>query len=101
MKDYRDRFKKTVKYVIDAFDLEGLVCEAYSLSDFNAILESPNDCVHSYAVTDDPLEPWDQNILLEAISNQDINYYNVKVILNDLCRRGAIDPGEYLMEVCW
>ena len=96
-----ERFKLAPKYVIDYHDFGTFVQEVYGLRDRFDILETPNDSTHSYSGIDGKMSEYEETQLAEMIKDGCGEYYRLADILNDLCRKGKIVPGDYLIDVCW
>ena len=62
------------------------------------ILESPNDTTHEVDVNGQDIDSID---LADAIRYSGIECWKINCVLNDLCRRGLIDTGEYFIRVSW
>lgn len=98
---------------IDAFELNDLVNETYTLEpekfsygsqpryNFVAVEECGNDSAHEFHV-DGYVAEWDEGELAKWIaSGGKEGWIGNDVILDDLCRRGLIPEGDYVVSVCW
>lgn len=85
-------------YHIDAFDMEDITEAAYGVR--IEMLESPNDTTHEYQVTGNNSK-YDKENLNKAISNGHMEYWNYRIILNDLCAKGVIEKGNYFLRMSW
>jgi len=89
-------------HVIKETDFDQLVRKTYGIKDFSFVAsrECGNDTQHVFEdVGYEPLDEWDT----EAIENikEEQDYCSINVIFNDLCIKGFIDAGNYIVEVCW
>jgi len=95
------KFRRIEYYEIDYGEFERLIKKAYE-QDYNYIydIDCRHDSSQSYMVQSNELDKYDEkaiNIFIES------GRYNnmVAILLNDLCRRKIIEPGNYLIHVCW
>lgn len=86
----------SVEYV----DLQNFITKVYGLKWFD-ILESSNDTTYTYTVKIDELSPGDRITLSSAIRDCSVEYWCLDTILTDLCNKGHIEPGKYLVRVSW
>jgi sulfatase maturation enzyme AslB (radical SAM superfamily) len=92
-------------HVLDYDELEDLIKEHYPfIEDYNFIAceESSNDTSHTY--DNISAESWDQydDEQWEIDIVKDKQYdFAVEVFLRKLCKDGHIEPGNYLIHVCW
>ena len=85
--EYRD-LEKFIKKVYDK-NIELVPSENWS-----------NDESHSFNV-DGQLDTWEETELMDFMENDDASYGITRVLLNDLARKGEIEVGEYIVNVCW
>jgi hypothetical protein len=108
------RFKTKTVHEIDWNKLNELIAETYGLDDFEGTLESPNDSTHSFKVdktenkyphsTEEnraTLLKYDSDSVAEIIKNKCCEHYSLGHILDDMCDKGVIEEGNYLVDVCW
>lgn len=84
-------------------DLEDFITEAYDLKspyEFACIEELSNDSIKKYIVYKQELDSYDLNAI-EKLKSGEPQAYITDVLLTDLCNRGWLDSGEYLIEVSW
>ncbi len=94
--------KKTVTE-IDYYEFEQLVKKTYGITNYSfpAVEECGNDSSHSFAPEKiEPLEDYDQEQIDELIAGKMPLYAN-HVIFQDFVNKGVLEPGEYIVEVCW
>ena len=105
--------KRTAVYMIDYGDFEAMVLEEwpiwkgtklnqYDSWSFPASEECGNDVAKTYTVERDESDDVDRD---------EVNAFEEKAkrsgmwvsgaLLNEMCRRGIIEPGEYIIEVSW
>ncbi len=95
--------EQKITFHVDYYDLEEFINHHYSPSIdfcFPADVESANDTSHTFELTfGDELSEWD----LKKIEKfkQGKGSYVTATLLQDLCNRGLIDPGSYVINVCW
>lgn len=97
-------FKKKVYFETTYHELDKFIAEKFGLPSFEGTLESSNDSQHTYSVSnnpDDPMLKWDKQDVEKAIKDKSCEYYSLGKVLDELCRRGELEPGEYLVEVSW
>lgn len=95
-------FKEVLNIEVDYSDLNTFISSAYQLSkDFECHIESPNDSTHSFRVSAEELDNYEQK-RLEKIKTQGwCAIHETGTVLNDLCHKKIIKPGNYLVSVCW
>lgn len=83
---------------MDAFDMEEITEMVYG----NRIemLESPNDTTHEFTV-DGKLGDYEKKQLKKAIEDGNLECYSYGVILEDLCAKKIIKPGNYFLRMSW
>jgi hypothetical protein len=92
--------EKTV-FACDSEDIERFICGTYSLSQFEATIESHNDTNHLYDIKKRPLDDHAQGKLREFLERKWCEDYNLRIILTDLCNKDLLPEGEYLVRVSW
>lgn len=92
--------KKTV-YEVDYNALDKFIAHHYQLDDFEGSLESSNDTTHSYHVEKEPVRSWNQEHLERIIKDKNCEYWKLDLVLTDMCNKGLIEPGQYLVRVSW
>lgn len=83
---------------IDAFDMEEITEAVYGTR--IEMLESNNDTTHEYHVAPTVSER-DQIRLDNSIIGGYLDYNSYGIILNDLCKRGLLEPGHYFLRMSW
>ena len=86
-------------YHIDAFGLEHITELVYGKK--IKMLESPNDTTHEYSIEGEGLDDYDQETLNEAIESGGLEDWNYDLVLEDLCEKGYVQPGKYLVRMSW
>lgn len=93
MKDYNDKFTIETVYSINCFELEKIIQEIFNLDEYSIVcaIESSNDVYYKMSV-----EPFKQD-------KEELNDENThpSTFLDEMCFRGLIIPGDYLIEVSW
>jgi len=84
-------------------ELENIIREEFGHSfEMGCDLETSNDCSHTFNVeADDPhLDSYEIKELAKWIETGSGSYMS-RIILNELCRRGKLEAGEYLVDTSW
>ena len=98
-KDFVQSFIEQEKtFQLDAFDLEKITKTVYGKS--IEMLESPNDTTHEYTVSTNA-DKDSQQTLEKAITNGYLEYWQYDCILDDLCKKGLLETGEYFVRMSW
>lgn len=102
-------FKKQTIFSVEYNDLNKFIEEKYGhYCNVQEILEASKDSIHSFQVTG-TVNPW-HKAMLDLFSktgktwtedNLVFSSISVDALLNDLCSKGIIEPGEYQINVCW
>lgn len=98
-------FKKSEYFEIEYYELDDLVNTHYGLEgDFRYMFccdqEAGNDTQHSFNIKKEKLSEWEQEQLDHFIHANPTSFVT-RVVLTDLCNKGIIEPGNYLINVCW
>lgn len=94
-------YKTVTYYEIEWTALERFVGEIYGQKyDFVSDMEVSNDSEHSFKVQKRQFSEWDVKDL-EAFKTTGKTGWRAHLILDDLCNRGLIPEGNYLITVCW
>tara|TARA_R110000851_G_scaffold281823_5_gene435328 strand:+ start:301 stop:627 length:327 start_codon:yes stop_codon:yes gene_type:complete len=78
--------------------LDELIAEVYGKS-FE--IGSDNDSDYAFAVKDEPIGEYDIATLNEIVKSGYIEDYQLDLIMTDLCRKGVIAAGNYVVTVSW
>lgn len=105
---YRKEFEERKVFRINAFELDDKVLTPefphWKHGFFAAFKNAGNDtCIEVDVEPGGMLDFCDQEALdkFVATGEEMADYGLPDILLNDLCRRGLIDPGRYLIEVSW
>lgn len=96
-------YKETV-IKVDYIDLNNFIAKTYGLSRFEGTLESPNDTVHRFNISEpesDDMWEFASEDAQVAIEDENCEYYQLGNILERMAREGHIERGVYLVDVCW
>ena len=87
---------------VDYYDLERLIQEVYKQPDYNVVAEEEwsNDTSHTLTIERAALTEFETRDIEEFVASGD-GQYKLGSILADLCLHGHIEPGDYLINVCW
>lgn len=66
-----------------------------------AVHEWGNDSSHEFHVDDDETDEWSEKEIAEWLSGVSDRPPSLDVLFADLCARKKIEPGVYLVNVCW
>lgn len=89
---------------VDYGNLDEFIAEAYGLDNFEGTLESSNDTDHRFDISEPDtvmFEKFGQEDLKKIIEAKSCEYYHLGTVLEDLARKGKIERGVYLVQVCW
>lgn len=104
---YHDQFGTIQSYAINCFDLDEKVLKPefprWEHGGFHAAKEALNDTYIEVTVTfgiedEDDQECFDKYV---ATGEDDLGYGLPDVLLSDMCRRGLVNAGQYLVHVTW
>lgn len=97
--NYQNKFKKHITYSIDYNDLDSLIKKVYDV-DVESCLDQSNDSTLFISV-DGILSRFDQTDLEVFLSTEIQEYNTLRLLLNDMCRKNLIEPGQYLVNISW
>lgn len=91
--------KETI-YRVNYADLESFISKVYRLKGWSFVTdhECANDSDHTFDVTGKDV---DEERLGQFIKSKGDELYMTHELLNDCCVKGLIEPGQYLIAVCW
>lgn len=92
---------KRVVFEVDAFDLGDFIAHHYQLSNFSCILESSNDSTHTFIVCKEQMFASEEKDIAAYKENEECEISGVGTVMKDLCNKGIVEPGKYLVNVCW
>ncbi len=104
---YQEHIRPIQAYTIDCFDLDDKILTPefphWQHGDFAAAKEAGNGVYVEVTVTYGIDDEYDQECFDKylATGEDDLGYGLPDVLLSDMCRRGLIDAGLYLVHVCW
>ncbi len=91
---------KKVINIVDYGSFEHFVISIYGGDyEFTAVQEANNDSSYSFNVTGE-ISEYQEDTVLKIKSGKYPTYCN-RILLNLLVREKFIEPGEYLIKVCW
>lgn len=95
--------KKIEVFSADYSDIEELVQSHYGLDDwsFAEDTESGNDTSHEFKVAKGVQTEWDIQDIQAFRDSEGAKSYMAGRLLNDMCDAGLLEPGEYVIRVCW
>ena len=102
-----EKFKKQEYYTISCGEFEKLVKESYGMDSeaefsFAEARECSNDSDHSFLAERRELDEYDQENIQKLIEDPaSAGYCTIDTIFDDLCNKGIIEPGHYLVSICW
>ena len=98
------KIRNTEVKVVDYDDLETFITEAYGLTsrfEYLDLEEPSNDSCKTFSVTKKPLKPYQEQAIAAFKADPLSEMYITHALLMDLCNKGWLDPGEYLVVVSW
>jgi len=105
MKDYNKKFIESAYYTIDYSDFNAIINKEYGTKDYEFVadVECGNDSQSSFEVRDDDkyFGDYEQEDIEKFRKDHVGSGYMAGTLLNDMCRRGKIKPGSYLISVYW
>lgn len=101
-----ERIYKETVFIVDALDLDDIIQKEWpglwSQGLFVAAMESSNDVSHEVAVGPEEAKSWDLEDLARFMSGKEQPWCDTpRLLMNDMCRRGLLEPGLYFVRVCW
>lgn len=97
--NYQNNFEKQIVYSIDYSNLDSLIKKIYDV-DVESALCQKNDSTLSVSV-DGTQSDYDKKDLVEFFSTKIQEYNTLRLLLNDMCRKDMIEPGDYIINICW
>ncbi len=95
------KVEKKILFKVNYSDLDDFISKVYNQEfEFAVAEESSNDTSHEFGGIDGVIDEYDEKQLAEFIKDGNYNYC-ARIIIQDLCRRKLIEPGDYLINVCW
>lgn len=98
--EYADKFSVEHIYSIDYSELNGILIKEYGFNDFECALEQSNGSNIRIEV-DGVFSMYEENELTKFLETGRQEYSTTRLLMNNLCRRGKIYPGTYLIDVSW
>jgi hypothetical protein len=96
------KIKKVSYFQIEYHDLDKFIQAVYGIRYFScvAVEEWSNDSKHQIHVEKEELQKWDLDKIEEVKFGKEPSY-SLRAVMTDMCNRGLIEPGSYLINVCW
>lgn len=94
--------KKSEYIEMEYSELESLIQKEFNLPyDFNlpCDLETSNDTTHTFTAERKPLETYESSNFEAALKKE--KSFMTGTFINELCNRGKLEPGKYLINICW
>lgn len=94
---------KRVSYLqVSCREIGRFICEVYGIPYYSpdATEEWNNDSCHEITVKREELDQWDLEKLEKVKAGKEPSY-SFRAVMTDLCNQGFIEPGDYLIDVCW
>lgn len=95
------KVKKVAYFGVDYNELDKFIKAVYGVY-YSCVgsQEWGNDSQHRVHAEAVELGPWDAKKLEEVKAGKEPSY-SLGAVMNDLAFQGLIEPGEYLIDVCW
>lgn len=90
-------FKKETVFTTDDHSLSVFIKEQYGMEDRCAFFFAGNDTAYVFSVTSSGYP----DAVEEMIKCGGVDITDLGEIMDDLCSRVAIEPGTYILNVCW
>lgn len=89
-------------YEVNWYDLEELICKIYSIDyEFQADVECDNDTSHDFNIKKEVFNDWDRDRLKDFIDTNGRKTNMTRVLLKDMCNKGILSPGNYLIQISY
>lgn len=95
--------KKVCYLEVDCRDLQNLINEAFPGINFNVVADTKwhNGSKHSILVEGYDKGETNKTEIDNLIKGDYDDYFGIYAIMDALCVKGLIEPGEYLIRICW
>ena len=96
-----NRITKETVFQVDDNVFDQMINKVYGKTDFSFVASEKmsNDTAKTFDVSKEPLDECDQDILDEFIKGN--CQWVAAILFNDLCNKGIIEEGEYIVNVSW
>lgn len=106
MTELKLKYREKLVLQVDYNDLNEFITQAYGLTQpYEVVAEEEwgNDQSHTLLVEKRELDEdeLEDIVTMEATKGKRIPSYTTSTLLDDLCNKGLIEPGEYLVRVTW
>lgn len=99
--DILKKIKKVEYWEIEYYELDNIINTEYPDIDYECALDQHNDSSISVYI-DGELTSNDETYLHRLINNfEHQDYKATRILMNDLCRKGYLPKGNYLINVNW
>lgn len=87
---------------LDYNDLENFIAQHYGIKEYSipCVMECGNDTSFTIRAQAGELDQYD-NKVLEMVKAGREPPFSLSVVLQDLCNKGLVDEGSYLVKVSW
>lgn len=94
--------KKVSYFQIEYGDLDRFIQEVYNIPHFSCVSVEDwnNNSQHRIVIRKKELSKWEQEDLKNVKLGREPGY-SLRAVMTDLCNQGLIEPGNYLICVCW
>lgn len=91
--------QKVTYWQISRRDLNRFICECYQINEYEicATEEWTRDALHVIFVEKEPLYEWDLEKIWGVKTGKEPSF-SLRPVMTDLCNRGFIEPGSYLID---
>ena len=95
---------KTIKkqvIEVEHDEFENKIKKFYGVKEFSFVAdqESGNDTIHEFSVSNPPDYVDEEGV--EKLRETGEYCFLSESLLNDMCEKGEIEPGDYIISVCW
>ena len=92
-------------FEVDGFDLTDFICNYYGCTknhyNFGIDQEMGNGDEKSFTIKKEELDEYEQEILDNFVDTKQSEGYISHILLQDLCNKGLIEEGNYLISLYW
>ncbi len=88
---------------VGSYDLDVFMRKVYNHDlEFTEVRECSNDSSHEiFNITSDDLDEWEQTDVKDFKESGISGWGTPRALLRDCCIRGLVEPGDYIIRVCW
>lgn len=85
----------------ESLGLGAYIAQCYDLDGEVDLLEAGNDTDYSYGIISEPIDEYNMKYVEELLKHKGVEHWKLSTVLTDLCNKGLLEPGEYVVKVSW